>query len=44
MTEVLVLTSVPPDRETANLFKLLYQKLRAQNTIFDPLGLFHEDP
>ena len=39
--DMLTLTKTTDDRETVRLFKMLYQKFRAINTVFDPLDLFH---
>lgn len=40
---VLTLTRKTDDKQTVRLFKMLYQKFRATNIVFDPLELFHED-
>ena len=41
--DVLRLTTVAPDNQTLKLFKVLYEKMRAVNKVFDPLKIFHDE-
>ena len=42
-SDVLSLTRTTADRQTVRLYKILYQKMRAINVVFDPLGEFHNE-
>ena len=41
--DALRLTTVAPDNQTMKLFKVLYEKMRALNKVFDPLKIFHDE-
>ena len=41
--DALRLTTIAPDSQTVKLFKVLYEKMRAINKVFDPLKLFHDE-